>query len=88
MSVNIPNTKFVISNRLYEQYCGFFDNMELKANSFAPDPDVIIKDVLPNLEDNIIFLMWVDETGFETDLNSESRAMVREILKKCLDITD
>ena len=88
MLANMPNTKFVISNRLYEKYCSFFDRMDMKAEGFSPDTEVIRKEVIPNLEDNIIFLMWVDETGFETESNRESRAMVREILKCCLDITD
>jgi len=80
--------KFVISNRIYEKYCTAFDQMELKAGPFSPDLEVIRKEILPNLEDNIVFLMWVDETGIETEDNKRSRGMVREILKDCLMITD
>lgn len=88
MTLIATNLKFVISNRMYEKYCSFFDQMELKADSFSPDIEVIQKEVLPNLEENIIFLLWVDETGFETSSNRESRAFIRNILKNCLVITD
>ena len=80
--------KFVISNRIYEKYCSAFDHMELKAGAFCPDLEVIHREILPNLEDNIVFLMWVEETGIETEDNKKSRAMVREVLKNCLTITD
>lgn len=85
---NIPNTKIIISNRYYEKYCDFFDRMKMRADAYSPDLQVIRNDILPNLEENIVFLMWIDETGFETDYNRESRAAVREILRSCLEITD
>lgn len=64
-----------------------FDNMDLKANDYVPKKDEL-DEIMDNLVEYMKFLMWIEETGYETEENKDMRARINKIIKDELNITD
>lgn len=78
--------RITISEEDFEKYCEVFDRMKWQAKEYAPTVEEIQKEILPNMKQYALFLIWIDCTGEETPANKESREWIREILKESLEI--
>ena len=66
----------------YDKFCEVFDNMFYKTNGYAPTLEEIHSRISPNLNEYIVFLIWILETGVDTEENKECRDAIREILNQ------
>lgn len=71
----------------YAKYMDIFDGMKERAGDYVPSPTdmTIIKENIPKF---VPFLLWIDDTGYETDENREMRHEISRILRECLIITN
>lgn len=71
----------------YDKYMDIFDAMKERAGDYVPSPSdmITIKENLPKF---IPFLLWIDDTGCETEENREMRHEISRILRECLVITN
>ena len=60
-------------------YC-LIDKMRSKAGSYAPTMDEINFEIYPNLQKYIEFLMWIEQTGYDTEENKKARKLIKQIL--------
>ena len=62
--------------------------MEDKAGSYAPTEHEIYQEIYPHLEKYILFILWIDLTGYDTDENKKSRKIIHLILQEELNIVE
>ena len=72
----------------YDKYMDLFQKMNFKAMDYVPEKKELINTILPNLASYVILLMWIDETGFETDENKEVRTLIRKTLTSQLELIE
>ena len=72
----------------YDKYMDLFQKMNSKAMDYVPEKKEFINTILPNLSNFIVLLMWIDETGFETEENKEMRTLIRRTLTSTLELVE
>ena len=72
----------------YDKYMDLFQEMNFKAMDYVPEKKELLNTIIPNLRKFIVLLMWIDETGYETEDNKECRAIIRRTLTNCLDLRE
>ena len=74
--------KVICLGDTYEKYLDIFDNMKEKAGDYVPSiADMnIIKENLPKY---VPFLLWIDDTGYETEENKAMRKEISRTLREC-----
>lgn len=72
----------------FDRYLDVFQKMNFKAMDYAPSKKELLEEIFPNLSKYIVLLMWIDETGEETEENAESRALIRKVLTTNLELID
>ena len=70
---------------MLEDIYNTFDAMDYKAGEYTPAEEDL-KLILENLAEYLPFLLWIDETGIETEENAEIRHSIREIIKTRLNL--
>lgn len=78
--------KFYLPERTYRKYCESFEMMDKKAGDYVPAMENMKNDILPNLQDNIVFLLWLQETGRVTSTNRDMHRYIHDILQENLEI--
>lgn len=76
----------------YDEILAIFDSMMFKAYEFMPSFSDLYK-IKEELENGlgaeyVIFLMWLEETGIETEENKKERHFLKGIIKEHIEITD
>lgn len=71
------------SNKLIDEIYETFDEMEYRADDYVPTEDDMTI-IASNLSKYIAFLMWIDDTGYETEENSSMRKVISSIIKSSL----
>jgi hypothetical protein len=80
--------KIVITYSDLDKYYEVFEKMDVKANEFCPTTEELYQLIVPKIYDYILFLLWIDETGIETEENKQDRLNVRKIIKEYLTVCD
>lgn len=80
--------KIVCSYDTFEKYCEVFDKMFYKAEDYVPTIEEIRKNIVPDLEHYILFLLWIDSTGKETIKNAKTRRLIRQIINNNFEVID
>ena len=78
--------KIVCTYEDYNKYAEVFEHMSFKALEYVPDLETIKKIIVPNLPEYILFLLWIDETGYETKENAKIRRLLKQIIYKNFEI--
>lgn len=78
--------KFTCSFQQFDEICETMQRMDYHAGPYAPAARELMERVEPELEAFILFLLWVNETGFETDENRMPRRIIREILRTHIEL--
>ena len=84
----LNGTKIQCTYASYDKYMELFQMLNYQANDYVPEINEIINVILPNLPKYIVMLMWIDETGYDTDENIESRKLIRKILMSSLELIE
>lgn len=88
--MNTPMVK--ISYDQYDEILMVFDTMMFKAHEFTPmfsDLYKIKEDFENGLgTEHVLFLLWIEETGNETEENKKERHFLKSIIKEHIEITD
>lgn len=72
----------------YDKYMELFQQMNFKAMDYVPDKKDLVNIIFPNISKFVVLLMWIDETGFETEENKETRALIRKFLTTSLELIE
>ncbi len=72
----------------YEKFCEVFEAMYYKANCYVPTMEEITERIQGNEEEYILYLLWILETGEETEDNRECRQKIRELVNKHFSLVD
>lgn len=72
----------------YDKYTELFHSLNYQAADYTPEKTELINVILPNLPKYILMLIWIEETGYETEENSESRKLIHKILTSSLELID
>lgn len=75
-----------ITWRQFEKICDTFDHMYFTADNYCPTKEEIVIYALNDWKTNYLFLLWVEETGVETEENKEDRKFLSQMLRKYLSI--
>lgn len=73
---------------VYEKYCKAFQEMKDKAGSYTPTENEIYQRIYPELEKYILFLLWIEMTGYDTEENKKNRQIICTILKEELKLVE
>lgn len=73
---------------VYEKYCKAFQEMKDKAGSYTPTENEIYQRIYPELEKYILFLLWIEMTGYDTEENKKNRQIICTILKERFSIRE
>lgn len=73
---------------MYEKYCKAFQEMKDKAGSYTPTGNEIYQRIYPELEKYILFLLWIEMTGYDTEENKKNRQIICTILKEELKLVE
>ena len=90
-SISLRSVKIKTVRCSYKQYdklLAIIEQMQVRADDYAPSVEEINTRVLPNLEKYMAFLIWIDDTGYDTDENVEARQYIKEIVKTSLQLYD
>lgn len=71
-----------------EKYCKAFQEMKDKAGSYTPTENEIYQRIYPELEKYILFLLWIEMTGYDTEENKKNRQIICTILKEELKLVE
>lgn len=72
----------------YDKYIELFQKMNFKAMDYVPEKKELLNLIFPNLQKFIVLLMWIDETGYETEENKECRTLIRRALTSNLELVE
>ncbi len=64
----------------YDKYMELFQMMNFKAMDYVPEKKELLNIIFPDFPKYVLLLMWIDETGYETEENRECRALIRKVL--------
>ncbi len=78
--------KFTCSFQQFDEFCETMQRIDYHAGPYAPTVRELIERVEPEIETFIMFLLWVNETGFETDENRMPRRMIGEMLRTHIEL--
>ena len=65
---------------MYEKYCKAFQEMKDKAGSYTPTENEIYQRIYPELEKYILFLLWIEMTGYS--IKKEVIEGLKQVRKK------
>lgn len=76
----------------YDEILAVFDSMMFKAYEFMPTFSDLYK-IKEDFENGlgaeyVVFLLWLEETGIETNENKKERHFLKSIIKEYIEITD
>ncbi len=77
-----------LKESLFEEYCNTFDQMDYRADDYCPTKEEIEEEIIPNLEKYLPFILWIDETGFDTEKNRSNRKIINDLLKNNMEICE
>ena len=80
--------KIVCTYDDYDKFLEVFQKMNFKALDYAPTKSEMINTIIPNIENYLLFLLWIDETGNTTEDNKEVRDLIRKTLISCLELEE
>lgn len=80
------NSKIICTDEDFEKYCEVFDKMTFQAENYVPTLKEIKTVIVPNLPKYMLFLLWIDCTGYETNNNAKIRRLIRQIIHNNLKI--
>ena len=69
-------------------FCRLYETMGFKAGTYVPTIEEVKKEIVPNLPEYMLFLIWIDTTGEENKENTKVRKLIRSIINHNLVITD
>lgn len=72
----------------YDHMEELFKSMFFDAQDYVPSEQDLIQEIIPNIEEYLIFLLWIDLTGHTTKENEERRKKVHHLLLEHLEIVD
>ena len=74
----------------YDKLCDRFHDMTFKCGDWWPSIECIKKNTLPQLDQNLEFLIWITETAREpqTEAEKESRRYINSLLNETLRFAD
>ncbi len=77
--------KAYIKNKDFGKFYDFCDSTKFRAGEYVPTK-AELKKMLDNIQEYILFLMWIDDTGEVTSENEDEHLIISKILKECLEI--
>ncbi len=66
----------------YDHLEEIIQKMIFKADEYVPTMEELKKEIEPNIEEYIKFLLWIDITGIKTEENELERKEVRRLLRE------
>lgn len=85
--MNNQENKVIINNHIirisevdFDKFIDVFNRGKVRADSYCPTPDECDDILLKNLSKYIPFMLWIEETGYETEENAENRKYLRHLL--------
>lgn len=80
--------KIVCTYNDFSKYSDVFDKMSFRANEYVPDLETIKKTIVPHLPKYMLFLLWIEATGYETKENVKNRKLIKQIIQRNFMLVD
>lgn len=79
-----------ITFEMYDKLCERYHNSHFKCGDWWPPVDYIKKHLVPRIEQNLEFLIWITETASEpkTEQEKESRTYINSLINETLIFVD
>lgn len=79
--------KIVCTEEQYNSIYDRIDQMDVLAEEYVPSEEDFVE-ICENLNEYMLFLIWIDETGVSTEDNQEMRKRINRLIKDCLVIKE
>ena len=79
--------KIVCTEEQYNSIYDRIDQMDVSAEEYVPSEEDFVE-ICENLNEYMLFLIWIDETGVSTEDNQEMRKRINRLIKDYLVIKE
>lgn len=79
--------KIVCTEEQYNSIYDRIDQMDVLAEEYVPSEEDFVE-ICENLNEYMLFLIWIDETGVSTEDNQEMRKRINRLIKDYLVIKE
>lgn len=79
--------KIVCTEEQYNSIYDRIDQMDVLAEEYVPSEEDFVE-ICENLNQYMLFLIWIDETGVSTEDNQEMRKRINRLIKDYLVIKE
>ena len=79
--------KIVCTEEQYNSIYDRIDQMDVLAEEYVPSEEDFVE-ICENLNEYMLFLIWIDETGVSTEDNQEMRKPINRLIKDYLVIKE
>lgn len=79
--------KILCTDKQYNSIYDRIDQMDVYADDYVPSEEDF-KEICENLNDYMLFLIWIDETGISTNENEGMRKRINRLIKEHLIIKE
>lgn len=79
--------KIVCTEEQYNSIYERIDQMDVLAEEYVPSEEDFVE-ICENLNEYMLFLIWIDETGVSTEDNQEMRKRINRLIKDYLVIKE
>lgn len=79
--------KIVCTEEQYNSIYDRIDQMDVLAEEYVPSEEDLVE-ICENLNEYMLFLIWIDETGVSTEDNQEMRKRINRLIKDYLVIKE
>ena len=79
--------KIVCTEEQYNSIYDRIDQMDVLAEEYVPSEEDFVE-ICENLNEYMLFLIWIDETGVSTEGNQEMRKRINRLIKDYLVIKE
>ena len=79
--------KIVCTEEQYNSIYDRIDQMDVLAEEYVPSEEDFVE-ICENLNEYMLFLIWIDETGVSTEDNQEMRKRMNRLIKDYLVIKE
>lgn len=79
--------KILCTEEQYNSIYDRIDQMDVLAEEYVPSEEDFVE-ICENLNEYMLFLIWIDETGVSTEDNQEMRKRINRLIKDYLVIKE
>ena len=79
--------KIICTEEQYNSIYDRIDQMDVMADEYVPSEKDFIE-ICENLDIYMLFLIWIDETGYETEENEKMRKRINHLIRNNLIIKE